>query len=168
MIAESFIWICGWALWAFNALFTIKGLGTLSWLPYLGPLLANPFIAFGIQIGISKAEQNLWRGGLDPWAIGFGIVFLAVDVGTTVNGLIESFVQTGNAGILGTLPKSILQWWALIAAITSKVETPEWAGLAVTLLIFGALIAIGPELIINHFRQRMMTVWRSRPIPAAA
>lgn len=167
MIAETFVWGLGWALWGVNALFTVQGLGTLSWIPFLGPVIANPVIAFIIHVGISKGEQNLWRGGFDPWAIGFGILFLLVDAGTTINGIIASFVQAGSTQILGTLPKSILEWWPLIAAIGGK-PVPEWTAAAVTLIVVGGAIALIPERVIKRFRQRMMAVWRARPRPAAA
>lgn len=144
LVAEGFMLLIWTGVWVLNAFFTIEGLAKLG-VPWILGLL--------IHAGISKGEQHLWKGGLDPIVLMAVAVCMLVDVGTTLMGLVDTLALRSPM-LLGDTPADLGQWQALV--ITPR---PAWWPGAIVLFVLAIVIALCSEYMIKKFWRRFQAVW---------
>lgn len=146
LLAEGFALTLAYAMWVSNALFTILGLMALG-IPWPLGLLCH--------IGISRWQHNFWKGRFDPVVLALALVFIAIDVGTTLIGMVQVLVQR-YPQTFGVLPTDLRQWVVVLSE-----PRPEWWPLAMGLFALAVVIAMGSEYLIRKFWVRFADAWNS-------
>lgn len=144
VIAEGFGLIFAYLMWFANAVFTIVGLLSLGIPWVIGAL---------IHIGISRWQYTLWHSRFHPLVALLGLIFVLIDLGTTLIGMIQ-LLRWRFPSFAAGMPSDLSQWGALL-----HNPAPPWGWQAVLLVALTLLLAFGSEYLIRVFWQRFTEAW---------
>ncbi len=144
VVAEGFGLIFAYLMWFANAVFTIIGLLSLGIPWVIGAL---------VHVGISRWQHTLWHSRFHPLVALLGIIFVLVDLGTTLIGMVQ-FVLWRYPTFAASMPADLRQWGALLSN-----PAPPWGWQAVLLVALTLLIALGSEYLIRVFWRRFREAW---------
>lgn len=167
LLGELFFFLVGLSAWLLNALFTVLGLTA----PF-GLNLFSGTLAFFVHVLLSRSELYLWHRWYDPRYL-VGLIFcVAIDAGTTTNGLVGILAQRA-PNLLGTVPHDLWDWRAIIgtlynnAVYNAALPLPDYTTRALMLFCIALAFALGSERLLRAYYHGLRETWVERhPVTA--